>query len=66
MYRDGIPLEQISALMGHSYIETTRSHYASPSPEQLRKSMNSAIGAEPDENKEWLNHIDEMKKKFGL
>ena len=66
MYRDGIPLEQISALLGHSFIETTRSHYASPSPEQLRKSINSAIGAEPDENKEWLDHIDDMKKKFGL
>lgn len=66
MYRDGIPLEQISAVLGHSYIETTRSHYASPSPEQLRKSMNAAIGAEPDETKEWLSHIDDMKKKFGL
>lgn len=66
MYRDGIPLEQISAMLGHSYIETTRTHYASPSPEQLRESMNKAIEAEPDESKEWLDHIDDMKKKFGL
>lgn len=65
LYRDGVPLEQISALLGHSQIETTRLHYASPSPEQMRTAVNRAVGNEP-ETKEWINHIDEMKARFGL
>ena len=36
LYQDGIPLEKVSALLGHSSIETTRI-YAKPSLEQLRK-----------------------------
>ena len=33
LYRDGVPIEQVSTLLGHQQIETTRSHYAYPSPE---------------------------------
>lgn len=66
LYRDGVPLEQVSALLGHSQLETTRTHYASPSPEQLRQSMNRAISGEPVKEKKWINHINDMKKKFGL
>ena len=65
LYRDGVPIEQVSALLGHEQIETTRSHYANPSPEQLREPINRATEGEP-ECKEWMNHIDEMKAKFGL
>lgn len=65
MYRDGVPIEQVSALLGHKQIETTRTYYSRPSPEQIRESINKATVAEP-ECKEWLNGIDKMKMKFGL
>lgn len=38
-YRDGIPIETIAVILGHSDIKTTRKSYASPSLEMLRKEM---------------------------
>ena len=66
LYRDGVPLEQVSALLGHSQIETTRSHYASPSPEQMKAVVEKGSNNVPDQEQEWLGHTDELKRKFGL
>ena len=66
LYRDGVPLEQVSALLGHSQIETTRTHYASPSPEQMKAAVEKGSYKEPAQQPEWLGHTDELKRKFGL
>ena len=47
-YRDGIPIETIAVILGHSDAKTTRKSYASPSVEMLRKQMEAGIDAEPD------------------
>ena len=66
LYRDGVPIEQVSTLLGHQQIETTRSHYAYPSPEQLREAVERGSGQEPDTPREWAGHEEEIKRKFGL
>ena len=66
LYQDGIPIEQVSALLGHSQIETTRSHYASPSIEQMKNAVEKGSIHEPEQEPEWLDHIDDLKRKFGL
>lgn len=42
LYRDGVPLESISIMLGHSNTKTTRDHYTSPSYEQMRRIANLA------------------------
>lgn len=66
LYRDGMPLELLSTLLGHASVETTKI-YAIPSPEMLRDRMEQAsplAGAEPlwkgDEGEE------EVARLFGL
>ena len=66
LYRDGVPLEQVSTLLGHQQIGTTRDHYAFPSPEQLREVVERGSGQEPDVEREYLGHLDEIKRQFGL
>ena len=66
LYRDGVPLEQVSALLGHSQIETTRTHYASPSPEQMKAAVEKGSDKVPEQKPEWLGHTDDLKRKFGL
>lgn len=65
MYRDGVPLEMVAAILGHANTETTKI-YAMPSPDQLREALSR--GEEPftTEEKKWLGREDEMKKLFGL
>ena len=65
LYQDGVPMEQVAALLGHSDIETTRTHYARPSKEQMQESMKKGIQQEPAK-KEWVGNTDEIKRKFGL
>jgi len=66
LYRDGIPLEAISRMLGHAGTQTTRDHYTTPSLEQMRKlaaKMNDVI---PDEEPIWPDDEDEMAKILGL
>jgi len=65
LYQDGVAMEQVAALLGHSNIETTRTHYARPSKEQMQESMKKGMDKEP-EKKEWIGNTDEIKRKFGL
>lgn len=62
LYQDGIPLELISSMLGHSQIDTTKI-YAKPSIEMLRKAMENESEAkiEPDWDDE-----DEVAMMFGL
>lgn len=66
LYRDGVPLEIVSILLGHSNIETTRSHYAFPSPEQLREALEKNSFKGNDETPLWKGNEDDLKKMFGL
>ena len=64
--RDGVPIEQVSTLLGHQQTGTTRSHCAYPSPEQLREAAGRGGGLEPNAEREWVGHEEEIKRKFGL
>lgn len=65
LYRDGVPLEMVSTLLGHSNSETTKL-YASASVDQLRDAMKKGQENEPLEAPLWEGHEEELKKKFGL
>ena len=45
-YRDGVPIETIAVILGHSDSKTTRKSYASPSVEMLRNQMSMGTEAE--------------------
>lgn len=64
LYRDGVPLEMIAAILGHSNTETTK-RYAIPSAEQMREAMEKG---EPEEESRhlWEGKEDEIRKMFGL
>lgn len=64
--RDGVPTGQVSTLLGHQQTGTTRSHYAYPSPGQLREAEGRGGGLEPNAEREWVGHEEEIKRKFGL
>lgn len=67
LYRDGVPIENISALLGHEQIETTRKHYAFASKEQKREVINRATNTEPQNiEKEWKNNKEKIKAKFRI
>lgn len=65
LYRDGVPIEMIAAILGHSSSETTKI-YAIPSVEQLREAIEKG---QPDLKKEerlWIDKEAEMREMFGL
>ena len=66
LYRDGVPLEVVSTLLGHANTETTRLHYASPSVEQLREAMQKSSIKGNDEEPAWKGRETELKAMFGL
>jgi len=61
-----MPIEQVSTLLGHSQIETTRI-YAKPSMEQLRKAIERIIPPEDLlETPLWKDREEEFARKLGL
>ena len=66
LYRDGVPLESISIMMGHSNTKTTREHYASPSYDQMRKIANMQNKVIPEEEPIWPDDEDELSKLLGF
>jgi len=65
MYRDGVPIEMVAAILGHSSSETTKI-YAIPSVDQLREAI---AKGQPDLKKEerlWTDKEDDMRAMFGL
>lgn len=65
LYRNGVELEMISVILGHSSTETTRI-YASPSIEMLKDVMQNANTTIPDEKPEWEGNEDELARICGL
>lgn len=64
LYQDGVELELVSRILGHSSTETTRI-YATPSVEMMRKAMEKAE-AVPEEKPLWEGNEDELAKFCGL
>ena len=64
LYQDGIELELISRILGHSSTETTRI-YAVPSMKMMRKAMESGYLA-VDEKQQWPDDDDEIARLCGL
>ena len=65
LYRDGVPIEMVAAILGHESSETTKI-YAIPSVEQLREAIEKG---QPDLNKKdrlWTDKEAEMRVMFGL
>ena len=66
LYQNGMVLEQVSSLLGHSQLETTRI-YAKASTAQIRENMEKAtpqkdIDAEPI----WKGKTKDLNKMYGL
>ena len=68
LYRDGVPIEAIAVAMGHASIQTTKDHYAFPSLEQKRASMEKGTGviSSGKEEPEWPDSEDELARLCGL
>jgi len=66
LYQDGVELELVSKILGHSKTETTKI-YAKPSLEQMRAALESVeIPEHTDELSLWEGNEDEMARSFGL
>ena len=66
LYQDGVPIELVSAILGHANLETTKTHYAKPSLAQLRESMESVPTPAEDEKPLWIGSEDEIAHACGL
>ena len=66
LYRDGVPLEAISIMLGHSSTKATRDHYSLPSLEQMRAIANKKNEAIPDGPQLWPDDEEEMAKILGV
>ena len=65
LYRDGVPLELVSAILGHSSTETTKI-YAIPSVKQMREALSNGQQDEEDTEKMWEGKEAEIRRMFGL
>lgn len=64
LYQDGVELELVSRILGHSSTQTTRI-YATPSVEMLREAMENQNEV-PDEKPLWEGKEEELAKICGL
>jgi len=65
LYRDGVPLELVSAILGHSSSETTKI-YAIPSVDQMREALSKGQTEDAETEKIWEGKESEIRKLFGL
>jgi site-specific recombinase XerD len=65
LYQDGTAIELISAILGHSSLETAEL-YAHPSVEQLRGAQNSVSAPTKDETPLLLGKETEMAHRCGI
>ena len=65
LYRDGVEIEFISRIPGHSSTQTTRI-YAIPSAEMFRDAMEKGFPNETDQKPLWEGHEDELIRLCGL
>lgn len=66
LYQNGVPIEMVSRLLGHSSVETTKDHYAYPSLKQMREAMDAGSSPSEKEQPLWVGHEDELAKLCGL
>lgn len=66
LYRDGVDISVVSGLLGHANIQTTKDHYTSPSPEQLKAVAQRRTEMIPDEIQLWPDDEEELAKELGL
>lgn len=69
LYRDGVPVEAIAAAMGHASIQTTKNHYASPSMDQTKATMdkgNELVISRKDAKREYPTDEGELARLCGL
>lgn len=66
LYRDGVPLEAISRMLGHAGTQTTRDHYTAPSLAQMKELAAKKNEVIPEEEPIWSDDEDEMAKILGL
>ena len=65
LYQDGVELELVSRILGHSSTQTTRI-YATPSVEMMRKAMEHNNSAFPDEKPLWEDDESELARLCGI
>ncbi len=65
LYREGLPLEIVSAVLGHNQLETTRV-YAIPSTTMMREAIKTGLMEGQDEAPDWKSKEDLLAKHFGL
>lgn len=65
LYQNGVEIELVSRILGHSSTETTRMHYATPSVEMMRSAMETDSYATPEEAL-WPDDEEEMARLCGL
>jgi len=65
LYQNGVPLEMISTLLGHSQIQTTKI-YARPSMKQMQDAMSKVESPTADEKPLWLDDEDILARLAGL
>lgn len=64
LYQNGVELELVSRILGHTSTQTTRI-YASPSIEMLKAAMENT-GDEISETAEWLDDEEELARICGI
>lgn len=64
LYQNGVELELISRILGHTSTQTTRI-YASPSIEMLKEAMESS-SVDISETPEWLDDEEELARLCGI
>lgn len=65
LYQNGVEIELVSRILGHSSTETTRMYYATPSIEMMRSAMETDSYAVPEEAM-WPDSEEEMARICGL
>ena len=65
LYQNGVPLEMVSTLLGHSQLETTKI-YARPSEAQLKEAMDKVSSPASEEKPIWTNDEETLAKLAGL
>ena len=65
LYRNGMALEVVSAVLGHNQLETTRV-YAIPSTSMMRKAIETGLMNGKDEEPDWQTKEDLLARYFGI
>jgi len=66
LYQDGVPIELVSAILGHSSLQTTKDHYAKPSLRQIRDAQETVQTPTRGEEPLWIGNEDEMARMCGI